>query len=326
MRLAILDDYQSAALNYGDWASLPKDVQIVQFTDHVDDEDQLVARLAEFDAICRIRERTPFTGRVLRRLPRLKLLLATGLRNSESIDMQAARELGITVCSTGAVAHPAIELGWLLILAVFRNFHTEIASFRAGGWQVGVGSSVRGKTLGILGLGRHGKVIAQIARLFGMQVLAWSPNLTPERAAEGGAELVGKADLFRRSDAVTIHMPLSARSRGIVGAAELALLREQSYLINVSRGELVDAEALVDALTNKRIAGYAVDVFAEEPLPRDHPFRYLPNVLATPHIGFVVEEFYDIIFTESVENLKAYLAGKPIRVLDMEGKLSGASH
>ena len=321
MRIAFLDDYQSVALRMADWSRLPKDVELVSFADHVADEDALVARLKGFDAVCRVRERTAFLRSVLERLPDLKLLLATGIRNARSIDLAAAEELGINVCVTGSHHFPTVEVVWAMILSLFRGVHTEHASLKVGGWQRGLGRCVRGKTIGIIGLGNLGIPVAEVARAFGMRVVAWSPNLTPERAAAAGGMAVSKEALFSESDVVTIHMPESERSIGIVGAADIARMKRQAFLINTSRPGLVDQAALVAALTEGHIGGAGLDVFDIEPLPGDHPYRYLPNVLATPHIGFVIEENYEIYFGETLENILAYLEGKPIRVLDAQGHL-----
>ncbi|MBM9593880.1 D-2-hydroxyacid dehydrogenase family protein [Roseitranquillus sediminis] len=325
MRIAFLDDYQSVALDMADWSRLPDNVELVSFTDHAGGEDALVARLSDFDAVCRVRERTPFPRSVLERLPRLKLLLATGIRNSRSIDLAAAEELGITVCATGSHHFPTVEIVWGMVLSLFRGIHREHASLRAGGWQLSLSRCVRGKTIGILGLGRLGTPVAEIARAFGMEVAAWSPNLTDERAAAAGARRVSKEELFRDSDVVTIHMPESERSIGIVGAAEIALMKPDAFLINTSRPGLVDQDALLTALIERRIGGAGLDVFDIEPLPRDHPYRYLPNVLATPHIGFVIEENYRIYFGETLENVLAYLDGAPIRTLDASGEMKERS-
>jgi phosphoglycerate dehydrogenase-like enzyme len=313
----------SLALRYGEWDKLPADVEVVPFTDHVADEDLLVGRLKEFDAVCRTRERTELPARVLERLPRTKLLLMTGVRQTETADLEAAHRLGMMVCGTGGFPGPAVELCWAMIMSLFRRIHSEAASVRAGGWQVGLGTTMGGRRLGLLGLGRHGQQIARIAHVFGMETIAWSPNLTDERAAAVNTRRVSKDELFAESDAVSLHMPLSPRSLGIVGARELALLRPHAFLINISRGPLIDEAALIDALQNGRIAGYAADAFDVEPLPQDHPFRYLPNVLATPHIGFVVPEFFDVMFRETVENILAYLAGSPIRQLGPDGNKVG---
>nr|WP_275552326.1 D-2-hydroxyacid dehydrogenase family protein [Microvirga brassicacearum] len=254
MRLAVLDDYQAITLKIVDWSKAPN-VTVVPFTDHVHDEAQLVARLSEFDAVMRIRERTVFPRSVLSRLPRLKLLLATGMRNGRSIDLAAAKELGVTVCATDALHQTTVELTWAMILSLFRRIPQETASLRAGGWQIGLGRGLAGKTLGVLGLGAMGVPVARIGQAFGMKVVAWSPNLTPERTAEHGVECVSKADLFARSDVVTIHIPHSNTTEGIVGAGEIASMKRSAYLINTSRPGLVDQTALIRALENGKIAG-----------------------------------------------------------------------
>lgn len=320
MRIAILDDYQSVALKVADWSRLQGRAEVAAFADHVKDEDELVARLSAFDAVCRMRERTEFPRRILERLPRLKLILATGTRNSRSIDLAAAAELGITVCSTESHSFPTVELTWAMILSLFRKVHIEAASVRAGGWQLVLGEALRGKTLGILGLGTMGIPVAQIGLAFGMKVIAWSPNLTPERAGAVGAEAVSKADLFGRSDLVTIHMPESERSIGIVGAEDIGRMKPGAYLVNTSRAPLVDGTALLAALQEGRI-GAGLDVYDDEPLPFDHPYRHLPNVIATPHIGYVIRENYEIYFGQSVENALAFMDGKPIRVLGLDGRI-----
>lgn len=315
MRLAILDDYQNAALRMADWGSAPQ-IEVVPFTDHAHDPRQLVARLRDFDAVMRIRERTEFPRAVLEALPRLKLMLATGMRISRSVDLPATRELGITVCSTEVHHHTTVELTWGLILGLMRRIHSEAASFRAGGWQVGFGRGLSGKTLGVLGLGSMGVPVSQIGKLFGMTVTAWSPNLTPERAAPHGVTCVSKEELFANSDVLTIHIPLADSTVGIVGAADIARMKRDAYLINTSRPALVDQEALIAALNERRIGGAGLDVYDVEPLPVDHPYRSLPTVLATPHIGFVTEENHRIFYEQSLENAKAWLAGAPIRVVN----------
>lgn len=317
MRLAVLDDYQAITLKIVDWSKAPN-VTVVPFTDHVHDEDQLVARLSEFDAVMRIRERTAFPRSILSRLPRLRLLLATGMRNGRSIDLAAAKELGVTVCATDALHQTTVELTWAMILSLFRRIPQETASLRAGGWQIGLGRGLAGKTLGVLGLGAMGVPVACIGQAFGMKVAAWSPNLTPERAAEHGVECVSKADLFARSDVVTIHIPHSNTTEGIVGAGEIASMKRSAYLINTSRPKLVDEAALIRALANGQIAGAGIDVFEIEPLPVGHPFRVLPNVIATPHIGFVTEENYRLFFEQSLENLIAFQSDRPIRSISAE--------
>jgi phosphoglycerate dehydrogenase-like enzyme len=314
MRIAILDDYQALSHTIVDWSSAPG-VTVVPFTDHVHDEAQLVERLKDFDGVMRIRERTEFPRRVLEKLPKLKLLLATGMRNKLSIDLDAAKELGITVTTTEAIHTTTVELTWALILSLMRRMPQETASLRAGGWQVGLGRSLGGTTLGVLGLGNMGTPVARIGQNFGMNVIAWSPNLTPERTKEHNIECVSKADLFARADVLTIHIPLADATRNIVSAEDIGRMKKTAYLVNTSRPALVDQAALVSALKEGRIGGAGVDVFPVEPLPQDDPFRHLPNVVATPHIGFVVEQNYKLFYEQSLENLKAYLAGKPIRLI-----------
>ncbi len=314
MRIAVLDDYQASVLKLADWSRVPGAV-VVPFTDHVHDEGQLIDRLSEFDAVLRIRERTEFPRSTLERLPRLKLLLATGMRNARSIDLPAARELGITVCTTEAFHQTTVEITWGLILMLMRRMALEAASLRSGGWQLGLGVGLAGKTLGILGLGNMGQPVAKIGQGFGMRVVAWSPNLTPERTAPHGVECVSKEELFAGSDVVTIHVPHSDTTEGIVSAADIGRMKRSAYLINTSRPKLVDQSALMDALLHHRIAGAGLDVFDIEPLPLDHPYRFLQNVIATPHIGFVTEENYRLFFEQSVENAIAFLEGKPIRVI-----------
>lgn len=314
MRLAILDDYQGFALRSIDWSRVPS-VTVVPFRDHVYQEDQLVARLSGFEAVMRIRERTEFTRGLLSRLPSMKLILATGMRNAGSLDLKAADELGITVSTTDALHQTTVELTWGIILSLMRRLPQETASVRAGGWQFGVGQGLAGKTLGIVGLGNMGVPVSQIARILGMNVIAWSRHLTPERSDPHGVECVSKEELFRRSDVVTVHLPHNDQTEGTVGAREIALMKPSAYLINTARPKLIDEAALIDALRNGRIGGAGLDVFNIEPLPADHPFRTLPNVVATPHIGFVTEENLRKFFDESITNLAAFLEGNPINTI-----------
>jgi phosphoglycerate dehydrogenase-like enzyme len=306
VRIAVLDDYQDAATAMADWSPLDGRAEIVVFRDHLSDTEALVARLAPFDVVCVMRERTPLTREILDRLPRLRLIASTGAVNA-SIDLEAVRERGIAIAHTGYTSHGAIELTWALILAAVRHIPDEVASFRTGGWQVAVGGDLSRRTLGIVGLGRIGSAGARIAAAFGMDVIAWSPNLTPEKAEAAGARFVTKDELFAQADIVTVHMVLGKRSRGIVGAHELALMKPTAWLVNTSRGPLVDEPALLDALINNRIAGAALDVFAIEPLPADHPLRTLPNVVATSHVGFVTRETYEIFYGDTVKNIVAWL-------------------
>jgi phosphoglycerate dehydrogenase-like enzyme len=311
-RVVVLDDYQQVALTSADWSPVPVDIRVL--TEHLPDADAVVAALADADVVVAMRERTPFDAAVLRRLPRLRLLVTTGMRNA-SIDIAAAERLGVTVCGTRGSGAGTGELTWGLLIALCRGLPAETASVASGGWQVGVGRELRGSTLGVLGLGTIGRQVAGYATAFGMRVLAWSQHLTPQRAAEAGAECVTKAALFERSDAVTVHLTLSARTTGLVGAAELALLGPHGYLINTSRGPIVDEQALVAALSGGVIAGAALDTFDVEPLPADSPLRALPGLIVTPHIGYVSEQSYAVYFREVVEDIGAWLDGRPVRVL-----------
>ncbi|HEX3593268.1 MAG TPA: D-2-hydroxyacid dehydrogenase family protein [Pseudonocardiaceae bacterium] len=315
MRVAILDDYQGVALASADFSGLTGQAEVVVFRDHLSDEAAVAERLVSFDAVVAMRERTPFPAGLLDRLPSLRLLVTAGMANA-SIDLAAARERGVIVAGTGGSAAATAELIWGLLLAVARRIPAEDASVRAGGWQSSIGPELAGSTLGIVGLGRLGQAVARYARVFDMRLLAWSTNLTAEVAAEHGAELVGKRELFERSDFVTIHLKLSDRSRGLIGADELRLLGPRGYLINTSRGPIVDEAALVAALRDGTIAGAGLDVFDVEPLPADHPLRTLPNTVLTPHIGFVSEQAYSRIYADAVEDILAWLGGSPIRVLN----------
>jgi phosphoglycerate dehydrogenase-like enzyme len=316
--VAVLDDYQHVARGMADWSSLEPQANLVFFHDHVASNQALAARLALFDAIVLVRERTAFDADLLARLPRLKLLVTIGMWNA-SIDLNAAKAHGVTVCgTTGGAPQATPELTWGLILGIARGIPNENASVRAGGWQTSVGTDLHGKTLGLLGAGKIGTAVAKVGAAFGMKTIAWSTNLTDEKAAQAGVTRVEKAELFRQSDFLTIHLKLSERSRDLVGEAELSAMKPSAYLINTSRGPIVSEPALLDALHKHRIAGAALDVFDPEPLPGNHPFRYLPNVLATPHIGYVTEDTYRAAYPSIVENIKAWLDGAPIRELPIE--------
>lgn len=306
-RIAILDDYQGVALTMADWSAVRERADVVVFRDHLAHSDAVVARLAPFDVVCVMRERTPLTREIITRLPRLRLIASTGAANA-SIDLAAAADRGITVTHTGYTSHGAIELTWAIILAAVRAIPVEVNSVRSGGWQVAVGGDLAGRTLGVAGLGRIGTAVARIARAFEMNVIAWSENLTAERARVAGARFVSKAELCRESDVLTVALVLSERTRGIFGAPEFATMKPSALFVNTSRGPIADEVALIDALTNKRIAGAAVDVFATEPLPPDHPFRTLPNVLATPHIGYVTHQTYETFFGDMVRTIESWLA------------------
>ncbi len=315
IKIAVLDDYQDVGRGLADWASLAPRAQAVFFHDHVDDLDQLAARLADFEVVMLMRERTPMRANLITRLAKLKLIVTVGMWNA-SIDFEAAKTRNILVCGTpGGDPNATPALTWGLVLAVTRGIATQAASVRAGGWQVGLGTDIHGKTLGLLGLGKIGQAVAGFGKAFGMKVIAWSQNLTAERAQECGAERVEKDELFRRADVICIHLKLGERTRGLVGARELSLMKSTAYLVNTSRGPIADEQALIAALRERQIAGAALDVFDEEPLPPDHPFRYLPNVLATPHIGYVSEKTYRGAFPDAVEDIRAWLDGKPVRVL-----------
>lgn len=314
MRVAVLDDYQGVALGSADWTALDARAEIVVFRDHVADEGELVRRVASFDIIVAMRERTPFPRSVLERLPALRLLVTTGLANA-SIDLTAARERGIVVCGAPGSGAGAPELTWALIMAVTRHLPEEDANVRAGGWQQTVGLELAGATIGLLGLGRIGQRVARYAHAFDMNVIAWSQNLTAEQAREHGASLVSKSDLFAAADIVSIALKLSPRTTGLVGAAELALLGPAGYLINTSRGPIVDESALVTALRDATIAGAGLDVFDVEPLPPDHPLRTMSNAVLTPHIGYVTTTSYRQFYAAIVAAISGWLDGRPVHVL-----------
>jgi phosphoglycerate dehydrogenase-like enzyme len=308
-KIAVLDDYQHVALSLADWSVLAARATVTAFDDHLADLDAIVERLQPFDIVCVMRERTPMTRGIIERLPKLRLIASTATRNA-SIDLKAAEERGVQVVHTGYTSAPTIELTWALILGSARNLVAENKSLRGGGWQQSVGDDMAGRTLGVLGLGNIGGAMAQIGNAFGMKVIAWSHNLTAERAAEVGATRVSKEDLFREADIVSIHLVLSSRTRGLVGAAELALMKPSARLVNTSRGPIVVEADLIAALTTGRIAGATIDVFDQEPLPLDHPFRALPNMLATPHIGYVSRGLYGRFYQDTVENIRRWLDGQ----------------
>ncbi|MGX1548924.1 D-2-hydroxyacid dehydrogenase family protein [Streptomyces adustus] len=315
-RCAVLDDFQNVATSYADWTALGDRVEVVSFTKHFTGEDELAAALADFDCVVTLRERVPFPATLLDRLPRLKLLIASGMRNSV-IDYGAAKANGVTVCGTESSSTPPLELTWALLLGLARGIVQENNALREGGpWQSTVGADLAGRTLGLLGLGKIGSRVAQVGLAFGMDVTAWSRHLTAERAEEVGVRLApSKEELLANSDFVSVHLALSDRTRGLLGAAELALLRPTAYLVNTSRAAIVDQDALLDALREGRIAGAGVDVFDVEPLPADHPMRTAPRLLATPHLGYVSRANYERYYGQAVENIRAYLDDAPVRVL-----------
>jgi phosphoglycerate dehydrogenase-like enzyme len=314
LRIAVLDDYQGVSGRYADWSSLPEPAEVTVFGDHLDDEDAVVERLAPFDVVVAMRERTPFPRSLLERLPDLRLLVTTGAKNA-SIDVAAAAERGVTVCGTGAHPPGTAELTWTLILAVARHLLEETANLRGGGWQTTVGTDLAGRRLGIVGLGRLGTRVARIGQAFEMDVVAWSQNLTDERAAEAGVRRVDKDELFRTADVVTVHLQLSDRTRGLIGADELALMKPNAILVNTSRGPIVDEQALLAALQERRLAGAGIDVYEREPLPAEHPVRSAPGLVATPHLGYVTEATYEVFYRDAVEDVAAWMRGAPVRQL-----------
>ncbi|MDO7896955.1 D-2-hydroxyacid dehydrogenase family protein [Pseudomonas citrulli] len=314
VQIAVIDDWQDVARDVVDWSLLDEVGQVTFLHDYPADRDTLAERFQPFEVICVMRERTLFDEALLRRLPRLKLLLTGGMRNA-ALDLEAAAALGIQVCGTESYKHAAPELTWTLIMALTRNLVQEANALRAGAWQQGLGGDLHGKTLGILGLGSIGTRVAQFGQVFGMRVIAWSQHLTAERAAEAGVTYVSKQALFEQADVLSIHLVLSERSRGLVDAQALDWMKPSALLVNTARGPIVDEAALIEALRHKRLAGAALDVFAQEPLPADHPFRRLDNVLATPHVGYVTRQNYQRFYSLMIEDLLAWAAGNPIRLL-----------
>ncbi|NWA24306.1 D-2-hydroxyacid dehydrogenase family protein [Pseudomonas gingeri] len=314
LQIAVIDDWQGVAAEAVDWSALSTVGQVSFLHDYPADTATMVERLSGFEVICVMRERSPFNEALLRQLPRLKLLVTGGMRNA-ALDIKAANTLGIQVCGTDSYKQAAPELTWALIMAANRNLLREANSLRAGHWQQGLGGDLYGKTLGILGLGSIGQRIAGYGKAFGMRVIAWSENLTAERAAEPGVEYVSKAELFKQADLLSVHLVLSERSRGLVDAEALAWMKPSALLINTARGPIVDEPALIAALEQGRLAGAALDVFEQEPLPANHPFRTLDNVLATPHVGYVSQNNYRLFYSQMIEDIQAWTAGQPIRLL-----------
>jgi phosphoglycerate dehydrogenase-like enzyme len=313
MKIAILDDYQNVATSLADWGSLA--AEVVVFTEPFADADEVVRGLAGFDVLVAMRERTRFPAEVLERLTGLRLLVSTGPANA-AVDLAAAHRLGITVCGTRYESHPTIEHTWALILGAARNLVVEAESMRAGGWQVSVGEGLHGRTLGILGLGRVGSGVARVGQAFGMETIAWSQHLTPGAAAEHGVRAVTKERLFAESDVLSIHVLLSKRTRGLVGAAELRSMKPSAILVNTSRGPVVDEAALIEVLREGGIRTAALDVYDIEPLPADHQLRSLPNALLTGHVAYVSRDLYEIFYQDSVEDVAAFQAGSPIRLME----------
>jgi len=315
MDVAILDDYQAVAQQMADWSQLPPGINVQFFHDHIADEDSLVDRLKNFQVVMGMRERTPFPRSVLDRLPELRLLVTAGMGNAV-FDIPAATELGIVVTGTGGVGEGPTELTWGLILALARRIPQEDRLTREGNWGTTVGIGLKDKTLGLLGLGHIGSLVGKVGAALGMNIVAWSQNLTPERAAECGATLVDKDTLFKESDVLSVHVQLSDRTRGLVGAKELSLMKPTSYLINISRGPIVDELSLIQALTSGSIAGAGLDTFDIEPLPTNHPLLGLSNTVITPHLGYVTEDGYRVRYTQVVEDIRAFISGESIRVLN----------
>jgi phosphoglycerate dehydrogenase-like enzyme len=314
-RCAILDDYQNIALQMADWSKVSGEVDIKVFNEPLGDRDKVVRALAGFGIIGAMRERTPFPRAVLEALPDLELLITTGLRNN-AIDLAAAKERGIVVCGTPSFGNPTAGIAIGLMLELTRRIGFENARLKAGApWQSTIGSDLDGKTLGVIGLGKLGTRVAGIAKAFGMKVLAWSQNLTADKCREAGVDYASKEDLFRQADFVSVHVQLSERTRRLIGAKEIGLMKPTAYLINTARSPIVDEAALLAALREKRIAGAGLDVFEVEPLPLDHPLRRLDNAVITPHLGYVSTENYRAYFTGMVEDIRAWLDGKPVRVL-----------
>jgi phosphoglycerate dehydrogenase-like enzyme len=315
-RCAILDDYQNVVLNVTDWSKVAGDLDIKVFNEHLGGPDNVVKALQGFNIVCAMRERTPFPRAVIEKLPDLKLLITTGLRNA-SIDVAAAKERGVVVCGTPSVGNPTSGIAIGLMLELTRRIGYENARMKAGvPWQSTIGMDLDGLTLGVLGLGKLGTRTANIAKAFGMKVIAWSQNLTPEKCKEAGVEYVSKEDLFRQADFITIHVVLSQRSRGLVGAQEIALMKPTAYLINTSRGPIIDEAAMLAALRDKKIGGAGLDTFDIEPLPVDHPLRKLDNVVLTPHLGYVATQNYRAYFAGVVDDIRAFIDGKPVRVME----------
>jgi phosphoglycerate dehydrogenase-like enzyme len=316
VRAAILDDYQNVAMGLADWSPIAKDVEIKVFNKPFGSQDEAIKALQGFAIVVGMRERTPFPRKVIEALPDLKLLITTGARNN-SFDVKACSERGVTVCGTGAVGSPTTGIAFGLMLELTRRIGFENARLKAGApWQTTIGRDLEGLTLGILGLGKLGQRSTAVGKAFGMKTIAWSQNLTEDKAKAAGTDYVSKDDLFRNADFVTIHLVLSDRSRGLVGAKELGLMKKSAYLINTSRGPIVNEKALMAALQSKSIAGAGLDVFDIEPLPLDHPFRKMDNAVITPHLGYVSEQNYQKYFLDIVEDIRAWLDGKPVRVIE----------
>ncbi len=313
-KLAIIDDYEHAALESADWTAIGDDIEITVFHDHLEDEDAVAERLEPFEIVSVMRERTPFPASLLARLPNLRLLVTSGMRNA-SIDLEAARNNGVVVTGTPILPYPAAEHAWALIIALAKRMPADDRNMRSGRWGDALNVGLSGKTLGVIGLGRLGPRVAGIGQAFGMNVVAWSLNLTQARCDEFAVRLVSREELFAASDFVTVHLTLGDRSHGLIGAADFARMKPTAYFINTSRGPIVQEAALIDALQSGSIAGAGLDVYDVEPLPADHPLRSLPNTVLTPHTGYVTKENYELFFTSTVADIRAWLDGEPVNVL-----------
>jgi phosphoglycerate dehydrogenase-like enzyme len=317
MKVAILDDFTDVARTFGDWSKVNAKAEVTVFRDHLADVAALAARLKPFEIVTVMRERTPFTRALIEGLPNLKLLVTSGMRNA-SIDVAAATERGIIVCGTDSVGFTTAEHAWAMLMAAARNIPQEEAALRRGIWQIGVGTTLRGKRLGVLGLGKIGSQVATFGKAFGMDVVAWSQNLTEERCREVGVGRVEKDELLRTSDFITIHLVLSPRTRDLIGTREFGLMKGDAILVNTSRGPIVNEAALSGALAAKRILRAAIDVYDVEPLPKDHPILRLDNAVLAPHLGYVNDHNYGIFYPQQVEAVLAFLNGAPIRVINPE--------
>ncbi len=313
-RIAVLDDYQNVALTMADWSPVQSQAEVTVFNDYLDPDTELVSALTDFEVVCIMRERSRFPAEVLEQLPNLKLLITSGANNA-AIDLEAATRLGITVCGTQSPGHAASELTWALILGLSRHIVAEDNSVRDGRWQTTVGRDLHGQTIGIVGLGRHGANIARYAQAFNMRVLAWSQNLTQERCDEVGVELADRDTMLRESDIITVHLKMGQRYRGLVDDSFFEQMKETAYIINTSRGPIIQEDALLKALNEGKIAGAGLDVYEQEPLPLDHPLRSMPNTLLTSHVGYVTEQTYEVFYGQTVDAILAWLAGEPIRQL-----------
>jgi phosphoglycerate dehydrogenase-like enzyme len=314
LRVALLDDYQGIALRLADWKSLQPEVQVEAFPEHIADLETLAKRLHNFECVVLMRERTPLPRALIEKLPNLKLVITTGMQNA-SVDAAALAERGIVFCGTDGLGHSTAELTWGLIIDLFRSITHEDRALRQGRWQTRIGHGMKGKTLGIIGLGRLGAMVAGYGKAFGMEVLGWSRSFDAEKAGKLGIKSVTKDELFSQSDVVTIHVNLNDSSRGLVGAADLGRMKPSAYLVNTSRAPIVDQAALLAALKARKVAGAAIDVYDVEPVTKGHPFFELDNVIVTPHLGYAIEENFRVNYTSAIENIRAFLDGKPVRLV-----------